>query len=298
MANRNGLNGGGFWKRFWQAAAGIVGGMVAGPLGALIAGYIVELAYTQGRGGVLPQHLEAQMDNWNNNEFTPFFNTLSATLSVSSPNEYRSEAYLVKLNIVLQNLAVLQAYYDYKATREADSDTKQLFESKASIVGTIKDTVTQSFEEIKINYSIAFSLDTKTIKAQNTTFLNPIYLTWGNSLMAIGVIVPFYYDLNAGKGGNPGTTLPTGGLPPGNDSSTIGPSPLPTTPTTTPTTTQTPPFIPGEVVEMPIKTPIEAQQPTPPLFEETGIKNGTSALKWIAGIVSIAVIYKIGKNAK
>lgn len=303
MSNLNGLNGGGFWKRFWSAAAGVVGGIVAGPLGATLAALIVEYAYTLGKGGALPEYLEPQMDTWNTNEFTPFVNSLFSTLSVNSNGEYGTEDYVIRLNNVISKLATLQAYYEYKSIKATTTDQELLFNSKATAVGIIKDNVIQSYEETKINYPNSFISNTKSLTVSNISYLAPIYLTWGNSFASIVANIPYYYDAQAGKGGsNSNDGLPTGGLPT-TDSQDNG-----NVITQPGTGYNTPPFVGPNDKGIPVKTPkppyetgaVTTTDPSEPSEAPvtTDIKTNSNALKWVAGIVTGILIYKIGKNAK
>jgi hypothetical protein len=170
-----------WWRRMIGIVAGAIGTAIAGPVGGAIALAVAEYFLKQKSVGPdVPEHFKVDYENWIQTKVTPFISDLSGKLS-GSGYDYIQPPYIFEFNKALKELAIIQAYYEFRSKNATRQDLKDLFLAQAHLIGGNKDIFIQVYEAETEIYNSPYVRTIKKTRAEQEYGFGSISFDWQNS---------------------------------------------------------------------------------------------------------------------
>lgn len=182
-----------WFRRLAQGVAGILGGSIAGPLGALITVALFELLWPDDDGGLgglkggLPPHLQQQLEVWIDRTGERITYRLFATeLNNKTKQDLVGDYCVGRVNWALKELATLKAYVQFQNMHVTPgSDTDKLNKAKLHGLDYVINAIVQVYTEATQGVVSVFNYGQQNFKASDIDKIEAELLNWqGQSVTA------------------------------------------------------------------------------------------------------------------
>lgn len=181
-----------WFRRLAQGAAGIIGGAIGGPLGALVTVALFELMWPEDdQGGLnglgMPVNLQKELEEWIDKTgeritFRLFGIELNNKTKIELVNQYCVNA----VNVALRQLAALKAYVQFENMYVTPgSDQDKLNRAKIHGINFVIDGIVKVYTEATAGEYTVFKYSTRNFRASDFDKIEALNLDWqGQTVMA------------------------------------------------------------------------------------------------------------------
>lgn len=231
-----------WFRRLAQGFAGVLGGAIGGPLGALITVALFELMWPEPEGGLgglkgLPIHLQKELEKFIDQTGERItFRLFGIELNNKTKNELVGEYCVNALNIALKQLAALKAYVQFENMHTAPgSDQDLLNKAKIHGINFVIDGIIKVYTEATAGEFSVYKYSTRNFRASDFDQIEALNLNWQGQ--TVTATTPGYYRQEVIVDQSKKTTKSGGDTPPppvktGGGSTTVS-NPTVTNPTVT-----------------------------------------------------------------